>query len=124
MPDGEPIQIYYLKNANGMEAGILNYGGTMVRLLVPDKQGKPADVLLGFENLGDYLTNSPYFGSLIGRYGNRIANGKFTLQGETHTLATNNQPGGIPCALPGGERGFDKRIWTATPITETGRPSR
>jgi len=121
MPDGDPIQVYYLKNANGMEAGILNYGGTMTRLLVPDKQGKLADVLLGFDNLDDYRTNSPYFGSLIGRYGNRIANGKFTLNGETHTLATNNDPGDMPCALHGGERGFDKRVWKATSISETGR---
>jgi len=121
MPDQQSIQVYYLKNANGMQAGILNYGGTMTSLLVPDKQGKLADVLLGFDNLGDYLTNSPYFGSLIGRYGNRIADGKFTLNGVTYTLPLNDKPGGIPCSLHGGTKGFDKRVWTATPVSDTGR---
>jgi len=121
MPDSQPIKVYYLKNAYGMEAGIINYGGTMTRLLVPDKEGKFADVLLGFDNLNDYRTNSPYFGSLIGRYGNRIANGKFTLDGKTYSLPLNDKPGDIPCSLHGGTKGFDKRVWTATPITETGR---
>jgi aldose 1-epimerase len=121
MPDGEPIQVYYLKNANGMEAGVLTYGGTMTTLLVPDNQGKLADVLLGFDNLDDYRTNSPYFGSLIGRYGNRIAHGKFTLNSQTYTLPANDHPGDIPCSLHGGDKGFDKRVWTATPISETGR---
>ena len=121
MPDGTPIQKYTLKNAQGMEADILNYGGTVTRLLAPDHQGQFADVVLGFDNLDDYLTDSPYFGCLVGRYGNRIAGGKFTLNGETHTLATNNDPGGIGCSLHGGEVGFDKRVWTATPLSETGR---
>lgn len=121
MPDGEVITVYNLRNANGMEAGVINYGGIMTKLVVPDKEGKLADVLLGFDNLPDYLEKSPYFGCLVGRYGNRIANGQFTLNGTTYSLATNNDPGGIPCALHGGEKGFDKRVWAATPVSGGGR---
>ena len=121
MPDGTPIHSYTLKNAHGMEADILNYGGTMTRLLVPDRHGQFADVILGFDNLDDYLTSSPYFGCLVGRYANRIAGGKFMLNGKTYTLATNNAPGGLSCSLHGGDAGFDKRVWTVRPVSETGR---
>ncbi len=111
MPDGVPVKIYTLRNKNGMEARILNYGGIIQSLEVPDKHGKLGDVVLGYDNLDDYLTNSPYFGALIGRYGNRIAKGRFTLDGVTYQLATNNGPN----SLHGGVRGFDKVIWQAKP---------
>jgi aldose 1-epimerase len=114
--DGREVQLYTLVNINGLRAEISNYGGTMVRLLVPDRDGALDDILLGFDNLADYQERSPYFGCLIGRFGNRIAGGRFELDGETYQLAANNDPGGIPCHLHGGERGFDKVVWEAEPV--------
>ena len=105
--DGTPVEIYTLKNANGMTAKIMTYGGIVQSLMVPDKTGKMGDVVLGYDTLEGYLTNSPYFGALIGRYGNRIAKGHFTLDGQTYTLATNNGPN----SLHGGLKGFDKVVW-------------
>ncbi len=110
-PDGAPVMLYTLRNKNGMEARILNYGGIIQSLIVPDKNGNLSDVVLGYDTLDGYLTNSPYFGALIGRYGNRIAKGHFTLDGVDYTLAVNNGPN----ALHGGVRGFDKVIWQAKP---------
>ena len=107
--DGLPVDIYTLRNAKGCEARITNYGGTVVSLKVPDRQGQLGDVVLGFDSLADYIKESPYFGSLIGRYGNRIANGQFILDGKTFTLATNNGPN----HLHGGNKGFDKVVWKA-----------
>jgi aldose 1-epimerase len=109
--DGTRVELYTLRNSSGMEATIMTYGGVVTSLKVPDKNGKLGDVVLGFDNLGDYLTNSPYFGALIGRYGNRIAKGQFILDGQTNTLAINNAPN----TLHGGLQGFDKKVWTAKP---------
>jgi aldose 1-epimerase len=114
-PDGAPISSYTLKNANGMEVKIINYGGIIQSLKVPDKNGKIGDVALGYDTLGGYVTNSPYFGALIGRYGNRIAKGHFTLDGVTYTLAINNPPN----SLHGGVQGFDKVVWTVNPAGST-----
>jgi aldose 1-epimerase len=110
-PDGAPVMLYTLRNKNGMEARILNYGGIIQSLTVPDKNGKLGDVVLGYDTLDGYLTNSPYFGAMIGRYGNRIAKGRFTLDGVSYQLATNN----VPNSLHGGVRGFDKVVWQAKP---------
>ena len=106
---GEAVSLYTLKNAHGMEAKVLDYGGIILSLRVPDRNGRLDDVVLGFDSLGDYERGSPYFGAIIGRYGNRIARGRFTLDGRTYTLATNNGPN----HLHGGVRGFDKVVWTA-----------
>ena len=105
--DGTPVEIYTLRNADGMTARIMTYGGIVQSLSVPDKNGNFGDVVLGYDSLDGYLTNSPYFGALIGRYGNRIAKGHFTLDGKTYTLATNNGPN----SLHGGIKGFDKVVW-------------
>jgi aldose 1-epimerase len=118
MPDGTPIDIYTLTNSHGMEARIMTYGGIVVSLKAPDKNGNLGDVVLGFDNLDSYTSDAyikgcPYFGALIGRYGNRIANGKFSLDGQTYTLATNNAPN----TLHGGLKGFDKKVWTARPVS-------
>ena len=110
--DGTPVEIYTLRNSHGMEATIMTYGGIVTSLKVPDKNGTFGDVVLGYDNLDGYLTNSPFFGALIGRYGNRIAKGHFTLDGQTYTLATNNAPN----HLHGGVKGFDKVVWTAKPV--------
>ena len=105
--DGKPVEIYTLRNERGMEARILTFGGIIQTLKVPDRDGHLDDVVLGYNDLPNYETNSPYFGALIGRYGNRIARGHFTLDGKTYTLATNNYPN----ALHGGLKGFDKVVW-------------
>lgn len=115
--DGKPVEIYTLRNANGMTARIMTYGGIVQSLTAPDKNGKYGDVVLGYDTLDGYLTNSPYFGALIGRYGNRIANGHFTLDGQTYTLATNNGPN----SLHGGIKGFDKQVWKVVRAENTAK---
>ncbi|MCB9384597.1 MAG: galactose mutarotase [Bryobacterales bacterium] len=112
-PEGEQVQLYTLTNAKHGEVRIATYGGTVVSVKVPDKSGKIADVVLGFDSLDGYLGEHPYFGALVGRYGNRIAKGRFTLDGEAYWLATNNGPN----ALHGGLRGFNRRVWAAKPFT-------
>lgn len=106
-PDGEDVVSYSLTNRNGMRVGLINLGATVTAVNVPDKDGKTANVTLGFNDLDGYLANAPYFGGICGRYSNRIANGKFTLDGETYQLATNN----APSHLHGGKVGFNKRVW-------------
>ena len=105
--DGRAVDLFTLRNRSGTEVKISNYGGIVTSFKVPDRNGKMGDVVLGYDNLNDYIKNSPYFGALIGRYGNRIAKGKFTLDGKEYTLATNNGPN----ALHGGIKGFDKVVW-------------
>ena len=106
-PDGQAVELYTLRNPKGAEATIMTYGGIVATLKVPDKDGQFGDVVLGYNNLDDYVKNSPFFGCLVGRYGNRIAKGQFTLDGKTYTLAINNPPN----SLHGGPTGFDKRVW-------------
>lgn len=118
-PDGTPVEIYTLINARGAEARILTYGGIVQSLSMPDKNGKLGDIVLGFDSLDGYLTNSPYFGALIGRYGNRIGGGEFTLEGKTYHLAKNNNGN----TLHGGLKGFDKAVWTAQPMETSHGPA-
>jgi aldose 1-epimerase len=118
-PDGTPVEIYTLHNARGAEARILTYGGIVQSLYMPDKNGKLDDIVLGFDSLDGYLTNSPYFGALIGRYGNRIGGGEFTLEGKTYHLAKNNNGN----TLHGGLKGFDKVVWTAQPMETSHGPA-
>ncbi len=112
LPDGREADLYTLRNAGGMTVGITNYGGIVVSLTAPDKAGTFEDVTLGFDSLNHYVQGNPFFGALVGRYGNRIAKGKFTLDGKTYTLVTNNMGN----HLHGGKVGFDKVLWTATPM--------
>jgi aldose 1-epimerase len=109
--DGKEIEEYTLTNGHGMEVRAITYGGIVRVLKVPDRAGRVADVVLGFDTPKGYLSDPPppYFGAIIGRYGNRIANGTFTLDGHPYTLARNNGPN----SLHGGNRGFDKRMWNA-----------
>ena len=111
--DGEKVIQYTLTNPSGMIVKILNYGGTVTDIIVPDKNGKQGNVVLGFDSLSGYLqTGNPYFGCLVGRYANRIANAKFTLDGKEYKLAANNNGN----SLHGGLKGFDKRVWKASDI--------
>ena len=108
-PSGETVELYTLKNAKGMEADISTYGGVVVALKVPDRSGKLGDVVLGFDDFKGYLIPPPYFGAIIGRYGNRIAHARFTLDGVEYKLAKNDGDN----SLHGGTRGFDKVLWKA-----------
>jgi len=117
--DGSQVDLYTLRNSNGLEAEITNYGGIAVSLTVPDKNAKFGDVVLGYDNLNDYIGSSPYFGALIGRYGNRIAKGRFTVDGVEYQLAQNDDSN----ALHGGRKGFDKVVWQAEKVDTSGGPA-
>jgi aldose 1-epimerase len=115
--DGRAITLYTLTNSHGMEVRAMNYGGIIVSIRVPDRSGQFADIVLGHETLEGYRPNPPYFGAIVGRYANRIAQGTFKLDGETYTLPKNDGPN----TLHGGTRGFDKAVWDAEPLKgETG----
>jgi len=114
--EGKAVSVYTLKNARGIEVRVIDYGGIILSLRAPDRAGRFADIVLGFDSLADYERSSPYFGSLIGRFGNRIAGGRFTLDGKTYTLARNNGPN----HLHGGLKGFDKVVWDVTPFERGG----
>lgn len=111
-PEGIPVDIYTLDNSRGITARITNYGGIVVSLLTPDRRGKQSDIVLGYDTLDEYIRNNPYFGSIAGRYANRIANGRFTLEGKEYILAQNDGKN----HLHGGLKGFDKLVWKAEEI--------
>jgi aldose 1-epimerase len=117
--DGEAVDLYTLTNAGGASVSIMNYGGIVVSLKVPDKSGALGDVVLGFDTFDPYLTPPPYFGALIGRYGNRIGHARFKLNGVEYKLAKNNGEN----TLHGGLRGFDKVVWTAKDASKDGVPA-
>jgi len=116
LPDGTAVDIYTLKNASGVEARIMTYGATLVSLKLPDRGGALADVNLGFDTLDGYLGTHPYFGVIVGRYANRIAKARFTLDGVEYRLAENNNAN----TLHGGLKGFDKAVWKAEPAPVPG----
>ena len=119
-PDGQEVEIFTLRNINGLETRIMTYGGIVVSLKTPDKSGQFDDIVMGYDSLDEYVKRNPYFGALIGRYGNRIAKGRFSLNGTTFLLAQNN---GAKNHLHGGNRGFDKVVWTAKPANSSNGPS-
>jgi aldose 1-epimerase len=110
--DGQSVDLYTITNSHGVKIRAMNYGGIIVSWYVPDKNGKLDDVVLGFENFEGYLNNKPHFGGIIGRYANRIANAKFTLDGTEYHLAANDGPN----SLHGGRKGFDAVLWRAEPF--------
>jgi len=111
--DGRAVDLFTLTNQKGMEVAITNFGGIVVSLKVPDRTGKFDDVVLGYDSLDGYLTNKAFFGALIGRYGNRIAHGKFTLNDQTYTLPKNDGDN----TLHGGPEGFNKKLWAARDVS-------
>jgi len=117
--DGIAVDLYTLTNAKGAEAKITTYGGIVVSLKVPDRNGKLDDVVLGCDNIEGYLKNTSYLGALIGRYGNRIAKGRFSLNGVEYKLAVNNGDN----HLHGGIKGFDKVVWQAQPLDSRNGPA-
>ena len=118
-PDGQPVDLYVLTNKSGAEVSITNYGGAVVSIKVPDRSGKLADVVLGYDNADGYVNDKSYFGALVGRYGNRIAHAQFVLDGKTYTLAKNNHDN----SLHGGIKGFNKALWTARMLPAKGGQS-
>ena len=118
LADGKAVDLYTLTNSKGLEARIMTYGGIVVSLKTPDQKGKLGDIVLGYDNLAGYVKDNPYFGALIGRYGNRIAKGSFSLVGKKYTLACNN---GVN-HLHGGVKGFDKVVWDAKSLPSSDGP--
>ncbi|HNX60207.1 MAG TPA: galactose-1-epimerase, partial [Spirochaetota bacterium] len=114
--DGSDIHLFTLKNQD-MTVTLTNFGGIVTSILVPDRKGKVDDVVLGFNNLDSYLKGHPFFGALVGRYGNRIGNSKFTLEGKEYKLVANDGKN----HLHGGTVGFDKVVWKAAEVRESGR---
>ena len=112
LPDGRPVRLHTLLNRHGLRARVVEWGASLQSLEVPDRSGALADVTLAFDTLEGWRTNGFYLGGSVGRFGNRIRGGRFTLDGHEHALTLNNTPGGIPCHLHGGFQGFDKRLWT------------
>jgi aldose 1-epimerase len=115
LPDGREVKSYALKNKNGVEMKVINYGGIITHLKTADRNGVSEDIVLGYDSLDGYLKETPYFGALIGRYGNRIANGKFSIDGKEYTLDKNNNGQ----HLHGGAKGFDKVFWEIEPYTSS-----
>ena len=114
--DNQEVNLYTLTNKNGITVKITNYGGIITQIWTPGKDGQPGDIVLGYDSLQEYVdNNNPYFGAIVGRYANRISKGKFTLDGTTHTLATNDGNN----HLHGGEKGFDKVVWDAEEIQDS-----
>ncbi|HEY0680716.1 MAG TPA: hypothetical protein VGD45_00150, partial [Steroidobacter sp.] len=112
LPDGTAVDLYTMVNANGMEVRASNYGGIITALLVPDGTGKVTDITLGLKSFDDYVKNPPYFGAIIGRYGNRIGKAQFKIDDQTYKLPKNDGPN----TLHGGLKGFDKVVWQAEPF--------
>jgi len=112
LPGGNAVDLYTLTNVHGMKIRVMTYGGVIVSLDVPDRKGQSADIVLGYEHLDGYLAKSPYFGAIVGRFGNRIKDARFTLDGKEYTLGKNNPPN----TLHGGFKGFDKVLWQAQPF--------
>ena len=120
LDDGREVKIFTLTNANGLTAKVMEYGAILVGVEVPDHQGRKADITLGYDTLAGWVGGTNFFGATVGRFGNRIAHGKFTLDGKEYTLATNNSPGDIPCHLHGGVVGFNKVLWHGEPVRKAG----
>ena len=118
MPDGREVKIFTLENGKGMRAKVTEYGAILASVEAPDRNGKTAELTHSYDTLAEWLKDRSYFGATVGRFGNRIANGKFTLDGKEYTLAKNNSPGGIPCTLHGGKTGFNKVLWKGTRTNE------
>jgi aldose 1-epimerase len=120
---GRETCLHSLRLTDGFRADIAEYGGTVVRLFAPDREGRFADVVLGFNTLEEYMARSPYFGCLIGRFGNRISGARFTVDGKAYRLPPNDSPSGQPCHLHGGPGGFHTVVWTAERRGTPDRPA-
>jgi aldose 1-epimerase len=118
--DGTPVEVYTLDNGKGVRLRAMTYGAIVLSLEAADRSGKRGDVVLGYSDLGSYEKATPYFGAVVGRFGNRIARGKFSLEGKEYTLALNNGAPGLECSLHGGIKGFDKVVWKGEGLKKLG----
>jgi aldose 1-epimerase len=119
MDDGAAVSLFTIAHPSGIQASVTNLGATLVSLQVPDRNGSMGEVVLGLPRAEDYLRHAgSYFGATVGRFGNRIAGGRFSLDGRDYQLNTNNAPGGIPCHLHGGQHGFHRQLWTVEDVGE------
>jgi aldose 1-epimerase len=118
LPGNREAGLYTLVNRHGLRARVTNFGAILLSIEVPDRQGELAPVTLGYKSLQGWVEDPYYFGASVGRFGNRIRAGKFTLQGKSYSLPLNNEPGGIPCHLHGGPGGFHKQQWDASPSSD------
>jgi aldose 1-epimerase len=118
LPDGREVTLFTLRNTTGVQAKIINYGAIVVSLTVPDRRGQGVDVLLGYDTLSGYLNDKSYIGAVVGRYGNRIAKGRFTLEGKTYQLGLNDGEN----HLHGGTHGFHKVLWTPEVLSRAEEP--
>jgi len=123
LADGREARLYTLRTPAGFQADITDFAGIIVHLYAPDRHGNRGDVVLGVSSATEFEARAAGFNSIIGRYGNRIAGGKFSLDGRTYTLATNSTSGGVPVHLHGGKVGFNRKLWQATPATRDGLPA-
>lgn len=123
LADGREARLFTLDNGRGLVAEVTDFGGIIVRLLVPDRAGRAADVVLGVDSAGEFEAKAAGFNSVIGRYANRIAGGRFTLDGQTYQLETNSSSGGVPVHIHGGRQGFNRRLWTTTTTVRDGLPA-
>lgn len=115
---GVPVTMFSMDNGRGLRADVMDYGATVVRLITPDRKGRAADIALGFNSIGEYEKSSPFFGCVVGRFANRIANGRYKIGSKSYEAAVNNGPN----SLHGGKVGFDKAIWHAQPLIRDGQP--
>ena len=117
---GHPVEVFTLRNANGLKAEVIEYGAILASMKVPDRDGIVSEITLNHQTLGDWEGDESFLGATVGRFGNRIARGKFTLDSREYSLATNNEPGGIPCHLHGGEKGFNQALWKGEAVSRKG----
>ncbi|WP_438481315.1 aldose epimerase family protein [Oleiharenicola lentus] len=120
LPDARAVKQYVLTGRTGVRVTLLDYGATVASVELPDRAGKCAEVTHGYDDLAGWMADTNYFGATIGRFGNRIADGKFSLEGKTYPLAKNNMPAGQPCHLHGGKEGFNKKLWSGRAIEKPG----
>lgn len=114
--DGHTVRLFTLRNPHGLQVRVCEYGALVTSVITPDHQGNPAEITLGKTDFASWFDNPHYLGATVGRFGNRIAHGRFTLDGIEYQLPTNNEPGGIPCHLHGGPVGFNRRLWKGEPV--------
>lgn len=120
LPDGRAVTKFVLENGAGIRVELLDYGAMLAGVAMPDREGRVAEITHGYDDLAGWMADSSYFGATIGRFGNRIARGEFSLSGKHYRLASNNSPAGQPCHLHGGQAGFNKRLWQGRVVERAG----
>ena len=121
---GHPVRMFTLRNANGLEVKVIEYGAILASVKVPDREGNISEVTLCHHDLAGWEKDEAFLGATAGRFANRIADGKFSIDGKEYSVATNNEPGGIPCHLHGGVKGFNQKVWEGEAVGRAGARSK